>query len=292
MSSLSKTYVTSINYPVRYTSLPDGKVIVGNTPDYLTLQVSAHGYSIIRHKLSSRFIPINFSVSSFSMNTLHGEDSTNFYILTRFSRDFLAQQVSPDFMISSITPDTLFFRFASIVNKTIPIIPDVVFDLERQMILKTVPYTEPDSLMVSGPDYILDTLSAIYTMQVKPGLLSKSYTSQTELIKPENILINRDRVKVIIDVERITEKNLRVPLQLINFPDSIVIKTFPTIIDVSCQVGLSNFPIVQPEMFKLVADFEDSFKGTGKLTVNILKQPEFVRAVKFSPRTVEYLIEK
>lgn len=292
MIALSKSYITSLNYPVRYTSLPSGKVIVGNTPDHLTLKVSAHGYSIIKHKLSSRYIPINFSVSSFSLNRLDGIDSSVFYIHTRFSRDHITQQLGPDFILTDIKPDTLFFRFASVIDRTLPITPDVVFDIESQMILKSQPYTVPDSIMVMGPDYILDTLKAIYTNKKKLGLISKSVADQIEISKPENLSIKRDRVKVYIDIERITEKKLRLPLEVINCPESITLKTFPALIDVSCQVGLSNFPKLHDEMFRIVSDYEDPLSGTGRLEVNILKAPDFVRAVKFSPKTVEYLIEK
>ena len=56
MNVLSKNYVAAINYPVRYIDIPEGKVLIGDTPDYLSLKVSTSGYRIIRHKLSSRYL--------------------------------------------------------------------------------------------------------------------------------------------------------------------------------------------------------------------------------------------
>ena len=292
MNALNKPYFASINYPVKYVDIPSGKVIVGDTPDYLTLRISAHGYSIIRHKLSSRYTPISFSVSSFSLSSLSGADTSTYYIQTRFSREHLSSQLSSDFSISDIRPDTLFFRFASIVTKTLPVQPDVVFEYDRQMIIREHPYSIPDSVIVSGPDYIIDTVKAIYTQRKNLGTLSQSFEGNIALNKPENLIIKQEKVKVFVGVERITEKVLLVPLELNNLPDTISIKTFPSSIEVYCQVGLSNFPELKPEAFRVVADFSEATNGTGKLSVNLIKFPDFVRAVKFSPRTVEFLIEK
>ena len=292
MNALSGMYTANINYPVRFTDLPPGKVLIGEKSDYLTLKVNAHGYNIIRYRLSSRYIPISFSVDSYNLRTASGIDSSLFYVQTRFSREQLSRQLSSDFNILEILPDTLFFRFASIVTRKLPVKPDIDFEPDRLMILMGVPVCKPDSVLISGPDYIVDTLQVIYTRQKKLGILSKSYDGNIYLNKPDNIDMKADKVNVYVGVERITEKVLSVPLEVINIPDELTIKTFPSFIEVSCQVGLSAFPVVKPENFRLIADFEESSSGTVKLSVKLGKSPENVRLVKFSPKNVEYLIEK
>jgi hypothetical protein len=292
MNALSKTYSAIIDYPVRYTDIPAGKVLVGDTPDYLTLRVTTHGYRILRHKLSSRYLPIAFSVNSFALRNFPDSDTNVFYIQTRFAREHLSSQMSSEINIQEISPDTLYLRFASVVTKKLPVISNVESEPDRQMIFKDVARTDPDSVLVSGPDYIIDTLQGISTKQKNLGILSKSFEGNIDLQEPEHVSVKHDKVKLSIGIERITEKNLLVPLNIINLPDTIKLKTFPSLIEVNCNVGLSNFPRVQAELFRLVADFNDIEKGEGRLPVSLVKSPEFVRSVSYNPKSVEYLIEK
>jgi hypothetical protein len=291
MNALGKSYSASINYPVRYTDIPAGKVLIGDTPDYLTLKITTHGYRLLRHKLSSR-IPIAFSVNSFALRNFPGTDTNMFYIQTRFAREHLANQLSSEIDILEISPDTLYLRFASLITKKLPIIPDIQSEPERQMIFKGSPQSEPDSVLVSGPDYIIDTLQGILTKPKNLGVLSKSFEGFVDILQPQHVSVKHDKVKLTIGIERITEKIVLVPLNIINIPDTINLKTFPSFIEVNCNVGLSNFPRVQPELFRIVADFNDIEKGEGRLPVNLVKSPEFVRSVNYNPKYVEFLIEK
>ena len=291
INALSKDYVSTINYPVRYSDIPTGKTLIGDSPDYLSLRISSHGYTILRYKLSSKYIPISFSVSSFSLNRVNATDSA-FYIQTRYAREHLGAQLSPDIQILEIKPDTLYFRFASIVNKKLPVVANIIVEPDRQMIIKGSPMTDPDSVLVSGPDFILDTLNAIYTRFRNLGIISQTTERQIDLEKPQQLTLNQNRVKLIISIERFTEKTVAVPIEVINLPDSVKLITFPSVVEINCQVGLSNFPKVQPAMFRASVDFNETLAGTGNLTVSLTKQPDFVRSVRFSPKTLEFLITK
>ena len=291
INALSKEYVTTINYPVRYSDLPTGETLIGDSPDYLSLKISAHGYTILRHKLSSKYIPISFSVSSFSINMSNTEDSV-FYIQTRYAREHLGAQLSPDIQILEVKPDTLYFRFASIIKKQLPVIANISAEPDRQMIIKGLPITDPDSVLVSGPDYIIDTLEAIYTRFKNIGVISQTTERLIDLDIPEQLTLNHNRAKVTIGIERFTEKTIPVPIEVLNLPDSIKLITFPSDIEINCQVGLSNFPNVQPAMFRASVDFNESYTGTGNLTGTLKNQPEFVSSVKFSPKKFEFLITK
>ena len=291
INALSKDYVTIINYPVRYSDLPTGKTLIGESPDFLSLRISAHGYTILRHKLSSKYIPISFSVSSFSINRVSANDSV-FYIQTRYAREHLSAQLSPDIQILEIKPDTLYFRFASLVTKMLPVVANISVEPDRQMIIKGLPTTDPDSVLASGPDYILDTLKSIYTRYRNIGVISQTTEKQIELDKPGQLTLNHNRTNVTVGIERFTEKTVSVPLEVINLPDSVKLITFPSVIEINCQVGLSNFPNVQPPLFRVSVDYNETSAGTGNLTVSLTKQPEFVRSVKFSPKKVEFLITR
>jgi hypothetical protein len=293
MNALSKNYTTDIKYPVRYRNFPSDKTLIGELPNYFTLRVNAHGYTLLRHKLSSRYIPIVFSVNSFSLSRMSGRDSSFYYLETRYIREYVAKQLSSEFEIVSLKPDTLVFPFADVISRKVPVKSALSFELGQQLILKNKLMIAPDSIIVSGPDYIIDTLSFVYTQVKNLGVLKKSIDRTIGLQKLDHVLFDTDEVEVRFDMEKFTEKILRVPVEVINLPDSINLKLFPHLIDVSCQVGLSNFEKLEPFMFKAIIDYTQiESDQTDKLIVNLQIKPDFVKSINYFPKAVEYLIEK
>ena len=293
MNALSENYTTDIKYPVVYRKFPDDKVLIGDLPEHLTLTVNAHGYTLLRYSLGTRHIPLVFNVRSFYMNQSTRQDSSLYYIETRYAQEYFAKQLSSEFQILEIKPDSLYFRFANVVSKKIPVFIDLTYSLDKQLILMSGPEVVPDSVMVSGPDYILDTLQQVATKNTDVGLIQQSVSKTLDLLKVKNTKLIREQVTVKFEVEKFTEKTLQIPIEVINIPDTTKLKTFPNIVKVTCQVGLSEYDKLQVSMFSAIVDFAEAQAGlSNKIIVEITRQPEFIKTLKHSPRTVEYLIEK
>lgn len=291
INALGKNYITSIDYPIRFSGIPKEMILTERTSDHVTFRVSAHGFVLLRHKLSSKYIPLNFSLNNLNINNISEKDSL-FYIPTRYVREQFSSQLSSGMEIQEIIPDTLFFRLAKLVSKKLPVKLNINVEPDNQMILKGMPIAEPDSVIVTGPDYAVDLLKDIESEFKDFGVLSQTTVKQVELQKTEEVKLENSRIKVKVEVERFTEKTLSIPIEIIHLPDTIKLITFPASIELTCQVGLSNFPKIQPEMFSAIIDYNEISENTDHLTVNLVKQPEFVHLVKLSPKKVEYLISK
>ncbi len=290
MNALSKSYSSEIQYPIRYRNFPGDKVLIGEMPGNLSIRVYAHGYTLLRHRLSARYIPINFNVQSFSLNRLRLEDSSLYFIETRFAREYISKQLNSEFEILDIKPDTLFFPFTDIVTKKVDVKLSSVFMPDKQFVFRGKPEIIPDSVRVSGPEYLVDTLESIFTSGQDQILIDADKEIQIRLKDIKHLSTETDEVTVRFRVEKFTEKTLKVPLDVLNLPDSLTLRLFPSNVEVSCQVGLSNFEKLQPGMFKASVDFGHIDQGQSRLNVSLDSYPEFVKSTKFSPRTVEYLI--
>jgi hypothetical protein len=291
--AFSKDYSDQINYPISYKNFPSSKVLIGDLPDHLVLSVKADGFTLLRFRLSSRYLPISFSVNSFKMNRLSGNDSSSFYIETRYARDHIASQLSPEFTISEISPDTLIFRFASVASKKVPVVPAFTFNLDKQLILKKQIELDPDSVVASGPDFIIDTLNAVFTNKTNLGLISKTDNEKVKIQKIKYVYVKEVEVNISYEIEKFTEKSIQLPVEVINLPDNLNMQAFPRYIQATCQVGLSNYEKLNPAMFRAHIDYLDIIsKETTKLKVYMSKQPVFIQNLKYSPKTVEYIIEK
>jgi hypothetical protein len=291
--SLSKQYDDQVSYPVRYKNFPESKVLIGDLPDHLRLDVNANGFTLLRFKLSSRYIPISFSVNSFKMNLLPGADSSSFYIETKYAREYIASQLSSDFIIHKISPDTLIFRLSGVVSKKVPVIPVFSYQLEKQLILKKQILLDPDSVTASGPDFLIDTLSAVYTRTTDLGIIRKTDNEEVDLQEIKFVYVKETTINIGFTIEQFTEKTVQVPVEILNLPLNKRMQAFPRYVQLTCQVGLSNFESLDGSMFRAQVDYmEIRDAQSNKLKVMITKQPVFVQAVRFSPKTVEYIFEK
>ena len=150
----------------------------------------------------------------------------------------------------------------------------------------------PESILVRGPREILDTLKFIYTKPIELKNLSHTVKRDVDLVILPELKSELDEVMVQINVEQYTEAKFEIPISIINQPDSLLIKTFPAKVKVTCRVGLSQFSKLNNSSFNAVADFTQRTGIIAKLRVILDKVPETVLSVDYFPKDVEYIIER
>ena len=293
LNELSRESIAEISYPVKYINLPGNKMLANEVPRRLSLRLQAPGYTLLRFKLSSGLIPLNLDMESYFLRQLTGKNSSDYYLLTRELRGRFERRLSSNITIIDIQPDSLFFKFDSIIYKKVPVIPKVDYTMARQFMLKEDFHTLPDSITVSGPGLILDTLRAVSTVRISYSNLNTSVDQEVELTSIPRIEFSGETVVLSAPVEQFTEANLKIPIETINVPDSLVLKTFPSQASLSCIAGLSEYDKISSFVFRLEVDYLEIGQSLGgKLKLNIASAPEFVRSVRIHPIYVEFVIEK
>lgn len=289
LNALSKNYTTEISYPITYSKFPENKVLVSDVPDHLRLKVNAHGYALLSYKLTNRPIPLSFHVTSLTMNTLNG-DTSRMYLLTRYERERVARQLPSELQLLEISPDSLIFRFATEVSRMIPVQPDINFVPGRNFTLKNGVEISPDSVRVTGPDIYVDTLRSISTKNLGLGTLEKSYKGMLQLKKIPRLSFDTDRVECNIDLEKMTEVQVMVPVQISGLPDSLRMQTFPQEVRITGRIGLSKYERIVPEAFWAEVDYRETLENKSRLQVQLKTKPADLSGVTFYPQTVEYLL--
>ncbi len=292
LNVLGREYTTQLSYPVRYTNFPDDVVMVGELPSNLDLTVNAYGYTLLKHYIGRRLLPIVFDVNSFSLNRMPDTDTKNFYMLTSVAANRVTGQLGADIEVLRIEPDTLFFRFTDMISGRLPVKPVLEIQFEQQFMMKGNIVVEPDSVDVSGPAAVIDTMQFIPTITFRKTGVNKPVTEKVSLPEFKMLNLSVSTVLLNIPVEQFTEASLRIPVEAVNLPDTLIMKTFPSVITVSYMVALSDYDKVTVEQFNAIADYNSVPSGNGRLKVDIVKQPAFVRSVRFAPQFVDYIIEK
>ena len=296
LRSLSDTYVADIEYPVKYTNLPPNRMLSKEPPDRLKLRVQADGFTILSSKFKYKR-PLSYNVNAFALYSL-SEDSTSVYTLTGYAKERLSAELSlsgKNIQILDIDPDTLIFNFTRLKKKRVPVrvlLKEAPNLFEKQYMMNGEPVSIPDSILVTGPSYIIDTLKQICTMPVQLKNVSDSIIKKVPLKSINRLAFPVKKVK-IITVDEFTESQFDIPIQLRNVPDSLLVKTFPNHVQVKFIVTLSHFNDIKPDQFHPYINYNIvDPELTTRLKVELDSIPLFLHNVSVTPRTVEYLIER
>ncbi|MFC2090699.1 hypothetical protein ACFLT1_07955 [Bacteroidota bacterium] len=289
LNALSKNYTTEIKYPISYSRLPEKKLLVSDVPEYFSLKVNAHGYALLSYKLSRRPVPINFAVGSYAMNRISG-DSTKLFLLTRYAREQVARQLPSELQLLEISPDSLIFQFADEVDRYLPVIPKLNYEIGKDFTLIKDLQVSPESIQITGPNIFLDTMRALSTEFKNLGLLEKSYSGRLKVTNYEKLKSQENEVEVQIELEKLTEVQVTVPIQISGLPDSLRMQVFPQKISIRGNVGLSKYDRIVPEAFFVEVDYQDVLDNKTRLPITLLRQPDVLLNSTFSPKTVEFLL--
>ena len=291
LSVLDKHYTDRISVPVGYINLPKNKKPSGSLPKKLDLTVNASGYTILQHKLRLVFSPLLLDVDELTNNNLESKYISKYSISTNNHREDIAKQISSEMQIISIRPDSIHFNMSPLVDRKIRIHPVVKLTFDKEYTLKKPPFTNPDSVLVRGPQNILDTLSAVNTKAYEYKKLSHNLLRDVKLdILPE-LVSSTKQVLLNIAVEQYTEVTFEIPVNIINAPDSLIIKTFPGKVKVICRVGLSQYSKLSKNGFKAIINYKKRSQVNSKLSVQIDHYPEAVLSADYFPKEVDYIIE-
>ncbi len=292
LNNLSKDVHTVVSYPVRYVNPPTDRVQKGELPGRLNLVVRGSGYSLLQLRMSGGRSPaiVDMTRTRHLMKPV-GESDVS-YLLTDDLSDIFSRQLRADFDIVTIEPDTLFFHFDEIMSAMVPVVPDIVITTDRHYRVRGAPMADPDSVMVTGPRNIVDTLSKIFTVTREMSGVNRTTDVTLQLAVDGSLSVNPRRVSVNIPVEQFTEARLNLEVEIINNREGIVVRMFPPEVTATILVALSDYNRLQESNVRAVVDLESiDLHGVDKLPVQIVNLPSYVEVVRHTPRELDFLIE-
>ena len=277
--------------PVSYTNLPNNKTLENQLPDKFDLTIKSHGFNILREEVGSLFSPFEFNVKEMTGNRMMDSKKSSFaFPSTQFLTE-LSNQLSSEMDILSMSPDTLFFKFGNMAHKLVKVKPMLKVIPKKQYEISGDIKTIPDSVLVNGPQYIIDTLRFVMTELQKFNSVDEQIKTEAPLSKINEVYFNTQQVEINIPVEEYTEAQLSVPVFMKDKSSGVNVKLFPEKVKVTFQVGLSRFTEIRPEDFKLSVTYFDISEGKQRLKVNIESIPAYLYDLKITPEEIEYLIQ-
>lgn len=197
LNELSKELQGSINYPVRYINPPRDRIVTGDLPDKLEMDLRGPGYSILKVKLSGSRAPVVIDFSKVAPRRIPGQQP-KYYLVTSGLISNVSKQLHADFDILAIHPDTLFFGYDRLVTKKMPVIPRLKVEAPEGR--KVIIVADPDSITVTGPQHVLELLEGIPTRQRTFTRMNGNFKSKVPIECPEYLQTSQKRVTVEVTV--------------------------------------------------------------------------------------------
>ena len=285
---LSKTYTTNIVFNTNYVNIPASKVFQSSAVSEISAAIKSSGFNLLSYKLRTRTLDVD-------LNNISHKSGNLYYMLPNNYLADLRLQLNLESTIERVSLDTLFVNLGSNKNRKVPIELDAEIKFKLGYNFVDTILLSPDSITVSGPESVIDTIYKVVTNRVELNDVSNNISHLVALNKfpNENVVLSTSEIQLNAEIDKFTENTLTVPFEVINVSEGLKITTFPKEIKIIYKVGLSNFSKITAENIKIVCDYEQSKKhGLDYLIPTLLEQPSLISSVRFVPSKIEFLIEK
>jgi hypothetical protein len=111
LNSLRKDFELDLKYPVRYVNPPKGRIVAGDLPPKLTINLKGSGFSIIRLRISQSRSPLVIDFSKITYKRVPNTKTADYYVLSSGLVPNFNRQLGSEFQIMSVKPDTIYVRF-------------------------------------------------------------------------------------------------------------------------------------------------------------------------------------
>lgn len=283
---LDDDYETEFSVPIRLKNVPENVVMISDFPSELRVGVKDRGTVLANYMLGQTFYPITLDFSEYIIKGNHIRIPTT-DLLKRIS-----SQLNQSTKVLSIKPDSLELNYTQGNGKKVPVKLQGEVKAERQYYISEISYS-PDSVVVYAPRTILDTIQVAYTKPVMVENVSDTTRLRVELmpIKGVRFIPSYNDIALMVDI--LAEKTLEIPVRGVGFPNDKILRTFPSKVQISFQVGLSRFKDVTADDFAIEVeyqDLEDDSDDKCKPTLTVLSP--YVHHVRMTPKEIDYIIEK
>ena len=255
VGNLSKQATQLYTVGVSYKEIPSRKFIDGQTPTSLKIELEGEGFSLFKYVFS---IPSQINKKYF-----------------------------PEMKLLSIHPDTLHIHYQKIQQKKIPVKLQFLFSLQEDHRVDTYQIF-PDSVLVSGLEQDLDTLTGLYLKLTGKKNITNSFSGEIPLKSTSKIHYDTDKVSYSLQIIHVTEQQMQVPIQLLHQPLKAQVQLLPDKTTVLLSGNMETIRNLKPSDIVIVADYNKRNERT--IPLEVYKKPLSIEVALKEETMVEYLI--
>jgi len=285
--ALNRNYKYTIHVPVTFLNLPANKVIVGELPEVLDVEIKASGLKLLFISLKNKIdeVVIDF-------NLLKNNAKSQAYSISNGNFS-LQTAINFDVEVVKIRPDTLFFSGNKGKTKLLPIKANLNVNCLPGYSITSKIIINPAYVSVAGNSLDLAKMDTVYTYFLNLKDVNENFTSSVQLKKPySSIIYNLKDVQLSFTVDKLTEATIKIPIQIMNNDGQENIKLLPNYVTIKYLVAMKEYESINTNSFKAIVDYQYIKEKRSTLSVEIIRTPSEAKIIKTEPSSISYLIYK
>ena len=247
----------------------------------------ATGYNIIESYIKARR-PVKVE---FNPSVMQRYDAERFFVtgdkLNEYSHLIFGEDVTIEHYIS----DTLFFRFPAVNHKKVPVVPVSLLTYKGQYMARGPLEVTPDSVVVAGDPYLLETVKQVYTTPIRHFDVSDNISGLAGIEPVKGVDIYAKEIYYSMDVTRYVEFVSEAHVEAVNVPAGKAMMIFPSVVTLRmrCEFPLMDDAEGQQTVYVDYNDFKTSVGGSCPVRVKNL--PKGILSYDVEPVSVRCVEE-
>ncbi len=293
-NKLSQQTTATLNKTILFESFPEGLVAASQSDSSVTYNLTTTGIRLIRAYFFNP--PDTLVLQADALPQTRRDGKRLSFVDENRLHAMLNDRFGHWANVENINPDTVFIELVPAIRRRLPVQLNADIQYEQRF----RPYGEiliqPDSVWITGPESILDTLEYISTAYWSAGRLRQHTQQQIQLLSPlplKSIQLEKEHTLITVPVEEFTESSIELPLKVTRPDDAspIDVRLFPSRVTVSYLVALKDYLSVNEHMFRVsvlcpgIAETSDN-----RLKVELESYPSFIDILNISPPFIEYIV--
>jgi len=275
ITNLSKEYVKTIPVKIVFSKITPGH-LVKCKDTILTVKIQGSGFSLWSSQLKN--VVYTIPVNDFKTNWNWQQNQ------------YLFKQILPkNILVVNVTPSTIAYTQFKLEHKKvkvqhhIKVVPKLGYGITKLTL-------QPDSVLIYGHQKEIKNIKFIKTDSLLFKNRTTAVSGEVSLLLPAEVLqVSEKKISYQYDVERYTQGDFLVPIQLINVPENTEVSIFPKQIHVQFQSPLSVFETYQSQHFLLTVNCSNLENKTA-LAVELKNIPAGMKNVRLLKKSVTFLV--
>jgi hypothetical protein len=280
--SLSEEYYANVNVPLRVVGFPNGFSIGSEIPENITIKLRGIGWKLFAVNIG-KDVTYNISVSGdsgFVQIKLMDHLTDNRWMLSELD-------------IIDIVPNSLSFSIERRIKKKLPIVADLNLEFKAGYGLAKQVVLEPDSVVIDGPQSVVNSLTEIITKEIKLSSLDKLIIKNISFIYLPGTSYGTKFVSVNLDVQRIVDKQFDdINVEVLDVPPDRDVILLPNKISCNVRGGIEILGKLEKNQFRVFVFYRDVVLDTLGNVIPHIELPVNTTLKYIKPERLRYIIKK
>ncbi len=283
-SELNGYYDYEVDIPVEVTDVPTN--LIQTTDEVETVHVTIHdkGFALLQYVRGRNMTPLSLDYDVYKK-----QGNKCMVSATELSK-MVAKKFPNSTTVNSIKPDKIEMSFVEGVGRSVAV--RVVGNIEpaKNYYLEHLE-VNPSKVTLYAPSGEADSTEYVETETLNLENFADTLKTMVKVKTQANTKAVPSEVEVTLFPDILTEEEVEVPITMVNTPQGVTLRTFPSRVKVKFTVGASLYRTINASQFEVVADYDDIEENAEKCHVVLTQIPKGVKTATLETNEVDYLIE-